>query len=308
LPTPTLLEEKLSLNFDSRLTSQQDRRTYHARFVRAGRVRQADGGQSSIDVLPEALSRAVEKGLFDKKAVFIDHAAFFDNPSLRDLVGDTRNSVFTGDAVEGIIEFYNTPDGQVITNLLDELLTQGQAAPDVGLSIVFYPVWQHDSRTDLRQIVDIKHVESVDLVFGPAADGRLLQALSVYKSQSHGCTQPQFTPKEDPMPEEYGSVTNQTQLTEVPAPVAPTPTGCTDSTLPPQPQSNIQDPTSQWLSAMADSTKRVMISTSGLPHASQARLLAQSFDMPAAVEAAIESEAGTGVFGRTDSRISLGVG
>lgn len=68
---PNLPEDKLDsavpcrLTFDSRLTSQQDRRTYSARFVRAGRVRQADGGQSSIDLLPEALSRAVEKGLFN---------------------------------------------------------------------------------------------------------------------------------------------------------------------------------------------------------------------------------------------------
>jgi len=126
--------------------------------------------------------------MFDGKAVFIDHAGFFDNPSLRDLIGDTRDSVFTGDSVEGTIEFYNTPDGQVITNLLDELLAQGQHAPDVGLSIVFYPVWDpspHPSdggiEGGVRRILDIRHVESIDLVFGPAAEGRLLQALSAIK-------------------------------------------------------------------------------------------------------------------------------
>ncbi len=51
--------------------------------------------------------------------------------------------------------------------------------PDVGLSIVFYPqVVDMDEEDDLYRIVGIDHVESVDFVFEPAADGRVLQALS----------------------------------------------------------------------------------------------------------------------------------
>lgn len=37
---------------------------------------------------------------------------------------------------------YDTPDSQAVAGLLTEVLSQGEAAPDVGLSIVFFPVWE----------------------------------------------------------------------------------------------------------------------------------------------------------------------
>jgi len=157
--------------------SSKKRRTYRCRFVKAGRVRAAGNRESNIEVTSQALSSAWSKGLFDGRAVFIDHAGWFDNPSLTRLVGVTQNSAIGGDEITGEIKLYS--EAQAIASLLDELLAEGRDGPDVGLSIVFWPVWgARDNEEDTRKIVDIRHVESVDLVFEPAADGRILEALS----------------------------------------------------------------------------------------------------------------------------------
>jgi hypothetical protein len=158
------------------------RSLFHARFIRAGRIRTSDNQPGPIETLPAALSRAVERGLFDGKAVFVDHAGYWDNPSLRDLVGVTKDSQWSSDSVVGLIEMYDTPDSQAVSELLSEIFAQGDAAPDIGLSIVFYPVWE-TGPADLHQVTDISHIESIDLVFGPADDGRLLDALSSHSLQ-----------------------------------------------------------------------------------------------------------------------------
>ena len=96
----------------------------------------------------------------------------FEHPSLRNLVGVTSHAYWNAaeQSVEGLIEIYAA--AQPVSALLDEILSPGEAAPDVGLSLVFYPRWEE------RKVVGVRHVESIDLVFEPAAEGRLLQALS----------------------------------------------------------------------------------------------------------------------------------
>ena len=154
--------------------------------MRAGKVQTADGQLGNIEVQPSALLRAVADGLFDYKAVFIDHAAASGlpsgAPSVERLVGVTQAAVFAGDCVEGEIELYTTPLALAAASLLDDLLRQGEKAPNVGLSIVFYPIWKHEK--DTHQVVAIQAVESVDLVFQPAADGRVLAALSAQAAQN----------------------------------------------------------------------------------------------------------------------------
>ena len=87
---------------------------------------------------------------------------------------------------------YDTPFASAITSLLDDLLAQGDLAPDVGLSIVFYPIRSTPLSTEggegqavpftagvgLRRTADIRKVESIDLVFQPTASCRLLHALT----------------------------------------------------------------------------------------------------------------------------------
>ncbi|MGD8751646.1 MAG: hypothetical protein PVG14_09510, partial [Anaerolineales bacterium] len=55
----------------------------------------------------------------------------------------------------------------------------GDPEPDIGLSIVFWPQWKpREDRDDPLVLDSIKHIESVDFVFEPGAQGRVIQALS----------------------------------------------------------------------------------------------------------------------------------
>ena len=64
----------LRLNTGS-LQSSPSRRIYHCRFVKAGRVRTNSNTPSDIEITPQALQTAWSAGLFNRKAVYIEHAA-----------------------------------------------------------------------------------------------------------------------------------------------------------------------------------------------------------------------------------------
>ena len=106
------------------LSSSPDRRTYFCRFVRAGRVRSSANTLSDIEITPHALQTAWSSGLFNGKAVFIDHASLWEYPSLENLVGVTQSASWneTESAVEGSIKLYSTATGLSIADLLDDLL------------------------------------------------------------------------------------------------------------------------------------------------------------------------------------------
>jgi hypothetical protein len=74
------------------LSSSPDRRTYHCCFVRAGRGRSSANTPSNIEITPRPLQTAWSSGLFNGKAVFIDHAALWEYPSLENLVGVNQSS------------------------------------------------------------------------------------------------------------------------------------------------------------------------------------------------------------------------
>lgn len=239
--------KRLLLNTGS-LAPTETRRQYHARFVRAGQVTGPDRLPVDLSITPTALQNALDK--FNNRAVFIDHAAFFDYPSLDNLVGSTKNAAWnaTDQAIEGTVELYNTPGAQVAAQLLDEILADPATAPDVGLSMVFYPVRNGE------QITGITHIESIDLVFQPAADGRILQALS-----SHYTGTPKHTKENFTMPPEQPNSMDNPQA--APAPAALTP------------QQIVQT-----------------LFTSGLPQPSTERLAAQQYNDLPSLQAAIESE------------------
>jgi hypothetical protein len=99
-----------------------NQRLYRCRFVRAGYVRAPGNQPSSLFIEPQAFRQAASAGLFDHKAVFIDHAGFGEYPSLHDLAGYTTDSIWNeGDqCVEGSIVIYNGARSVVV--LLDELI------------------------------------------------------------------------------------------------------------------------------------------------------------------------------------------
>jgi hypothetical protein len=226
------------------------RRRYLARLVQAGRTRASGNLPGEIEITAQALETAWERGLFDHKAVFVDHTAArarggFEHPSLRNLVGVTRQTHWNTaeQSVEGVIEMYAA--AQPVCTLLDEILSQGEAAPDVGLSLVFYPRWED------RKVVGVRHVESIDLVFQPAAEGRLLQALSMEHVEEVNMSESKGT-HEAGLPE----------LSEA----------------------------ERWVSSAARAGAQALVQASGLPAASQERLLAQEYAAPEAVEDAIRQE------------------
>ncbi len=135
---------------------------------------------SKIVIDPHALETAAAAGKFNQRAVFVDHAGWFDYPSLTKLAGVTSGAVWNPleQTVEGEIMLNVSQTGLLIEELISEMLSYPDNSPDIGLSIVFYPVWDRDAEDGLSHITGIEHVESVDFVFEPAADGRVLQALS----------------------------------------------------------------------------------------------------------------------------------
>lgn len=104
--------EKIILNASAAvLSAQATPHTYLCRFVRAGRINSGAGKQADIEITTQALADAVARGLFEGRAVFVDHAGFFEYPSLRDLVGVSSNAVSIdhGQEVNGQIRLYDTP-------------------------------------------------------------------------------------------------------------------------------------------------------------------------------------------------------
>lgn len=189
--------ESLISNWQSPLFLQATgrRREYAVRLARAGRVRAAGNRPGRLVLTAGALRAAVEGGLFNGRPMFIDHPGAADVPSLRNMaaviVSASWNEV--GQSADGVIRLYETPAGRLVESLLAEILGEGGPVPDVGLSMVFWPRLEEgnsgeeggtrgNSRGEgVMRVVAIRHVESVDFVFEPAADGRVLKAMGVEK-------------------------------------------------------------------------------------------------------------------------------
>lgn len=248
---------------------------FECRLVRAGRVRTASGELSDIEIEAQALQEAVAQGLFTGKAVFIDHAVPPEAPSLRNLVGviETATYAEAEQAVHGRLKLYQTPAGDAMRALLTHLLADSQAGrpvPDVGLSLTFYPRWgKPDPHRELRRVVGIRHIESVDLVFQPAADGRVLQALAQQKGLKMSAEETMLLNAPPPEGEETPA-----SPAEAPSPA--------EAATSPAPQ--------DWSQALSASAAAFMIANSGLPAAARQKLLAQTYATPSEVVEAIEKE------------------
>ncbi len=133
--------EKITLTLSQNLSADNQyatKSTFKARFVRAGRVKAADGTNSNIHRRTVSPRNRLHK--FQNCAVFIDHAGFFDYPSLSRLAGVTANPQYnpTEQSIEGEIKLNSTPAGSLASDLIHDLLGNPEASPDIGLSMVFY--------------------------------------------------------------------------------------------------------------------------------------------------------------------------
>ncbi len=259
-------QEKLSLSGSFHPSNGK----YKARFVRAGAVKSADGQPTNLIIEAQALQKAVSR--FNKLAVFIDHAGFFENSSLTRLAGTTTNASYNPQdpSIEGEISLNQTPSGELARELITEILTEPDNAPDIGLSIVFYAKFApRDDLSQPRRIIDIRHVESVDLVFQPAADGRILQALSRAALSTTG------------QAIHFSNTLNPKGKTAMPEP---------EERTQPDPK-ELHD---LWLAQdHAVASQQVIsrtIQASGLPEPARKRLQAQTYSTPGELNQAIEAE------------------
>ena len=246
-----------------KLRSKPQYTEYLARFVAAGRIKHADQTLSRLSITSEALEAAGGEGLFNEKAVFLDHASWFEGPQLAKLAGTTLDAEYDSDedAIVGKIRLNETETGRLAHTIIEDVLTN-DSSPDIGISMVFWP--KYEDPKDSYKVTGIRYVESVDLVFGPAAKGKILEALSTLSRKI-----------------------GRNKEGEI---VMTKPTAAPTSTADPQPQQDTLDEQNEWLDAARQSAVRQMIDSSDLPPMARTRLHNMEFANPAAVTAAIEAE------------------
>ena len=141
------------------------RREYKVRYVKVGKIRGKGNRLVNVELPAEPLKAALRAGLFDNRASFLDHAGFFDYPSLKNLVGVTLNSAWNelDQSVDGVIRLYDSPGANLLADILDDMLgdmDKGGPAPDVGLSMVFWPKWERKvNDEDPLRLSEIRHIE-----------------------------------------------------------------------------------------------------------------------------------------------------
>ena len=149
-----------------------ERRQFIGTLIAAGPTRTMTGEAGGYVVTAEAIRRAIDEGLFRGLACFADHAA--GGPSVRRLLGVWQDVAWVagepgGGAAVGRLAAYETDETRPVLDLLDQWLADagGHEAPDLGVSIVFYPRLAADGRT----VTAITMVESADVVMFPASEG-----------------------------------------------------------------------------------------------------------------------------------------
>ncbi len=154
--------------------------TFRARFIRSGRIVTGSGKPGRIIIAEDALRSAANQ--FDEIPMFVDHSGFFEGPSLHNMAAVITRAEWREDraTIEGEFRTYPTPAGRLMADLFLEMLSSDES-PNIGLSAVFWVENSEATKTDGDEtvtITSIGKVESVDFVFSPAADGRVLTALS----------------------------------------------------------------------------------------------------------------------------------
>ncbi len=186
------------------------RSEYGVTYITAGLVRLRSGGESNWRILPAALEPAAP--MFSGVGMQVDHAslATLFYPSLRDTAGVTFNANWNEESqsIEGGARLYQRDDLVWLRQFLDELLQDqeaGREVPDIGLSAVLWhnsEVVELDNDEEEMQTQEVTHVESVDFVFGPGAEGRLRDALASLNLSHFMLERPPERPADDDCPGE----------------------------------------------------------------------------------------------------------
>jgi hypothetical protein len=289
------------------LAATGQRREYTARFIRAGRIVRADGTPGPFIVPAEAITDALRRGLFAGLAAFVDHPEWFQNHSLRNLAGITVDPYWNDStrSADGTIRLYPNAAGNIVTNLFDAILQDAQAGepiPNVGLSLVFWPNWKpRDNDDDPRELAHFRHIQSVDFVFTPAADGRIKEAMAALSAlgQEADRERDRFAQVlADAYPQLGSDIARAGEDLD---PNLGPPADVDDRRHDPNPitheRSTQMPPTEEptpdrelWLEAMRGATARTVIDASGLPQSVRDFLLTQDYQTPDQLNAAIDAQ------------------
>lgn len=282
-------EDKQRLNAGILLSGFAGRREYAVRFIRAGKVRAAGNKVSNLEIPAEPIKTAIAAGMLDGRASFVDHAGWFNYPSIKNLAGVTLDAVWNEDdqSADGLIRLYDGPAADALAAVLDGMLQDaaaGEPVPDVGLSLVFWPKWRpRDNFEDPLVLSEFRHIESVDFVFEPAADGRIKAA----GRKDHGLSAASIVVDGDIG--SVDSISTQQEVLSMSDVISTTPNEPAAPT--PAVEQGAQENQAQaWVNSLSATAASVMIANSGLPQVSQERLSALSFTSPDQVTAAIEAE------------------
>jgi len=182
------MKKKQKISFKkSFLSSAGKRRQFKAAITSEGFLRSMGGGTSNYYLPGDVLEAAVDAGMFNALAVFVDHASFFEYPEIERLVARIGASEWNEEtrSVVSTVEFYDRDLANAMVNIFDAML-EDENPPDVGFSLVFWGAWSEREKPDDPWMLEsISHVESADIVFEPAAEGaRVFEALSARKHKS----------------------------------------------------------------------------------------------------------------------------
>ena len=169
------------------------RREYTCTFIAAGHAKRADQTPSRWIIPADVLRDNVH--LFDERPCYLDHANGWSPPEVKNLVGVTFGPRWdeASESITGGLRLYDDDPrspGALVGALLDQLLGDRQAGrevPPVGLSAVFFHRWHCDDQTGLTTTTELRHVESVDIVYDPAAGGAVRAALAALRLPSPAC-------------------------------------------------------------------------------------------------------------------------
>ena len=149
------------------------------------------GKANGLSFSPEVLQRSLQDGLWQGLTVFMDHAAPSENGRrVRDVAGVLEHPTWNGQAVIAQLRTCG-PQAETVQRLASEVLAAveaGQVAPNIGLSADL--LLCRDSQRNVTRIV---RVNSVDVVYDPAAGGAFVRALNATaqsKSGEHPRPQP----------------------------------------------------------------------------------------------------------------------
>lgn len=140
------------------------------------------GGRANGLLYPATvLRRSVEEGLWEGTTVFANHPGMADagragGRAIEDVVGVLSDVRWTGQAIIGCLTC-NGPKAGLVVDLAREVLSaqaDGRPAPNIGLSADMYV----EKRPGQSEVVHIVRVNSLDVVYNPAAGGAFLRALN----------------------------------------------------------------------------------------------------------------------------------